>query len=45
MPPPESSFGAIGDSNDGASIVLPLRSLFSAVVNADRASWTVSHGP
>ena len=45
MPPPDANFGAMGDSNDGATIVLPLLSLYSAVVDADRASWRVSHGP
>ena len=45
MPPPDANFGAMGDSNDGATIVLPLLSPYSAVVDADRASWRVSHGP
>ena len=31
MPPPGSNFGRIGDSNEGATIVLPLRSLFTVV--------------
>jgi hypothetical protein len=45
MPPPDANFGTIGDSNDGATIVLPLRSLFSAVVDGGRSSWSVVREP
>lgn len=44
MPPPNSNFGTIGDSNDGATIVLPLRSLFSTVLVRD-AVKVLGHDP
>lgn len=38
MPPPNANFGRLGDSNEGATIVLPLRSLVYTKFNAGKSA-------
>jgi len=45
MPPPESNFGAMGNSNDGATIVLPLRSLLQSVVDRGISLAAIARDP
>ena len=45
MPPPESNFGAIGNSNDGATIVLPLRSLLKSAVDRGISLAAIARDP
>ncbi|MBN1612094.1 MAG: hypothetical protein JW940_36015 [Polyangiaceae bacterium] len=45
MPPPSSNFGVIGDSNEGATIVLPLRSFLSDVADLAAVPAALGRGP